>query len=688
MTAGHKFIERALETSATTGTGAYTLAGAVTGHQAISGIGDGSTAHFAAWEVDTNGVPSGGWEVFIGTYASSGNTLARTQVLTSSNGNAAVSWSAGTRRIAQTLPAEVFRRTSHAASRSLALLSDSNTKTTTQPNGDYFVAFPGAGAEVELINLASGSQGILTAIQLSLNGGAGSFDCRLRIYVDQEVSPGFDVDLGTLFCSHLDAHTDAGQSVGTDHIQSQVVGTNTHLQFTTATSMVSYQMQFPVPYSDGVRVTIYTPASGVTIPLTTSLFSMVHRREGAVSSLRLRSVGHTRLDANAAAANAAASDIELFDVTQKAGWMVWWSMACFGASDYTYLERPYRYYIDGELSESFLNTGGEEYGATGWYFGAATRYAQPAVLLTATNNSNYTTVVGLDLLKMHGGIKFNSELRMVWGNKASYAASTDHKMGWCALYYQDTSVSVGGARTIAVPAASLTLTAYAPTVNTGSGNTIAVPAASLTLTAYAPTVTSGGGSTIADNFNRANASTLGSTSTGSRTWSVAGSGAGTPEGGIDTNRAYTYATSAAATTYAYIATDSADIDVSITLAVIGSDPIFAGLIARFVDADNMVLLQYDSATSGATAYSAYKKVGGSYTLLGSSTAITPTAGDVLRLKVTGTNTVDFYINGTHFGPFTATSISSSSVNAGFQSGSVLPGSVVQSTARFDDFLVA
>src|SRR5205823_3119081 len=44
----------------------------------------------------------------LGTYSSGGNTLARTTILKSSNANAAVSWSAGTKTIRMVVPAEYF----------------------------------------------------------------------------------------------------------------------------------------------------------------------------------------------------------------------------------------------------------------------------------------------------------------------------------------------------------------------------------------------------------------------------------------------------------------------------------------------------------------------------------------------------------------------------------------------------
>ena len=91
--------DRVKETSTTTGTGTYTLAGAVTGFEAFSSVGDGNTTYYAC----TDGTD---FEVGIGTYTASGTTLARTTILQSSNSGNAVSWGAGTRTLFYTLPAE------------------------------------------------------------------------------------------------------------------------------------------------------------------------------------------------------------------------------------------------------------------------------------------------------------------------------------------------------------------------------------------------------------------------------------------------------------------------------------------------------------------------------------------------------------------------------------------------------
>jgi hypothetical protein len=91
--------DRVQEVSTTTGTGTFTLAGAATGFQSFSVIGNGNTTYYAI-------VGGTEWEVGLGTYTSSGTTLSRTTILESSNGGTAVNFSAGTKNVFVTYPAE------------------------------------------------------------------------------------------------------------------------------------------------------------------------------------------------------------------------------------------------------------------------------------------------------------------------------------------------------------------------------------------------------------------------------------------------------------------------------------------------------------------------------------------------------------------------------------------------------
>lgn len=91
--------DRVKETTSTTGTGSYTLSGAVAGFQSFSVIGNGNTTFYA---ISGNS----DWEVGIGTYSTTGPTLARTTILESSNAGNAVNWGAGIKDIFCTYPAE------------------------------------------------------------------------------------------------------------------------------------------------------------------------------------------------------------------------------------------------------------------------------------------------------------------------------------------------------------------------------------------------------------------------------------------------------------------------------------------------------------------------------------------------------------------------------------------------------
>jgi len=93
--------DRVKETTTTTGTGTVTLLGASAGFQSFAVVGNANTTYYTiAAQVGTE------WEVGIGTYTSSGTTLARTTVLSSSNGGSAVNFSAGLKDVFVTYPSE------------------------------------------------------------------------------------------------------------------------------------------------------------------------------------------------------------------------------------------------------------------------------------------------------------------------------------------------------------------------------------------------------------------------------------------------------------------------------------------------------------------------------------------------------------------------------------------------------
>ncbi len=94
--------DRVKESSTTSGTGTLTLAGAVTGFQAFSAaLSNGDTTYYAIAELST-----GAWEVGLGTYTTSGTTLARTTILDSSNSGSAINLSGAGADVFITQPAD------------------------------------------------------------------------------------------------------------------------------------------------------------------------------------------------------------------------------------------------------------------------------------------------------------------------------------------------------------------------------------------------------------------------------------------------------------------------------------------------------------------------------------------------------------------------------------------------------
>src|SRR6056300_573216 len=95
--------DRVKETSTTTGTGTIDLAGAETGYESfVSGVGTTNTTYYA---IELNS--AGEWEVGIGTVTDAAtDTLSRDTIISSSNSDALVNFSAGTKNVFCTLPAK------------------------------------------------------------------------------------------------------------------------------------------------------------------------------------------------------------------------------------------------------------------------------------------------------------------------------------------------------------------------------------------------------------------------------------------------------------------------------------------------------------------------------------------------------------------------------------------------------
>jgi len=164
---------RVQETTTTTGTGTVTLAGAVSGFQSFAVIGNANTTYYTI----TSGTA---WEVGIGTYTSSGTTLARTTILSSSAGGSAITLS-GTSNVFSSYPTERAVMTDVAQTISNKKLQAYNETVTTSTPSAGTVTLDLSTANVFTVTLTAST----TALAFSnLPASGASFSVTLIVKQD------------------------------------------------------------------------------------------------------------------------------------------------------------------------------------------------------------------------------------------------------------------------------------------------------------------------------------------------------------------------------------------------------------------------------------------------------------------------------------------------------------------------
>ena len=169
--------DRVKETSTTTGTGTFTLAGAVLGFETFStAIGNTNTTYYSI--VNENGE----FEVGLGTVGA--GTLARTTILSSSNSDSAVNFSAGTKDVFCTLPASkavILDSSGDIVANNgsnLTNLNADNLASGTVPDARFPATLPAAdGSALTALNASNVSSGTLSSDRLptvpTTKGGTG-----------------------------------------------------------------------------------------------------------------------------------------------------------------------------------------------------------------------------------------------------------------------------------------------------------------------------------------------------------------------------------------------------------------------------------------------------------------------------------------------------------------------------------
>lgn len=154
-----KIADRVKETSATTGTGDLTLAGAVVGFRTFAAaLSDGDTVPYAIHHRGT-----ADWETGIGTFGAAGPTLSRDAVLESSNSGSLVNFSAGTKDVG----------IAPLADRTIVLDASPGKSSTPRHNGNAWTAL------IESFNVALYGEDTnrttrAAAVQAAINAASGT----------------------------------------------------------------------------------------------------------------------------------------------------------------------------------------------------------------------------------------------------------------------------------------------------------------------------------------------------------------------------------------------------------------------------------------------------------------------------------------------------------------------------------
>ena len=143
--------DRVQQTASANTTVSFTLSGSVTGYQSFAVVGNGNTTYYAAFD------GAGNWEVGLGTYSTTGPTLSRTTIYSSSNSGSAVTFS-GTVNVFITYPSEyaLWSGGPLGTPSSGTLTNATNLPIATGVSG------LGTGVATALGNTANGASGVMT----------------------------------------------------------------------------------------------------------------------------------------------------------------------------------------------------------------------------------------------------------------------------------------------------------------------------------------------------------------------------------------------------------------------------------------------------------------------------------------------------------------------------------------------
>ena len=231
--------------------------------------------------------------------------------------------------------------------------------------------------------------GVIQNIWLTFAEEHVSRAAQLRVYVDGELTPSLDIDMGTLGTAmFLSGSWKAGWCKHAWSARSS------------ATSPTGVVFRYPIPYSDGVRITIYNPVNYTSVMSgqifnTPDLYMPIRLKANCVPYSNPVSLG---------------TPYQHINLTDTEGWLLMHALALNGTNNNLPLESNMSIWIDGESTASIESTGFEDFFDDSWYFGGRS-LSIPWRMMGMIDNAAYNYMMAIDFMEMFGGLYFNNAVR-------------------------------------------------------------------------------------------------------------------------------------------------------------------------------------------------------------------------------------------------------------------------------------
>lgn len=284
---------------------------------------------------------------------------------------------------------------------------------------EYFSV--GASAEVDLVNIASGAgyvSSLFAAFLGNANNWAGSI---ISIYYDGEITPSVQLPHEHFFLNQYCGINSA--------MTSEFFGFNRN-----AADTIGSYMNLPIPYSNGIRITIKNATASAYTLFSTAI---IHTGVPNIWS-RTRKLLAKGFYVASAAPNSVQTLINESDLPPgrlAAIWLLGDGYPGSASPSSAYLEGNLAIHIDGDTAPAYESSGTEDYFLMSFYFGGAgTNRNGGEVGTTFINASNGT--YGAWRTHIRNPVEFESGLKVTWQvGDTSKVPFTGSVRAWATVFY-------------------------------------------------------------------------------------------------------------------------------------------------------------------------------------------------------------------------------------------------------------